>query len=102
MQVSGPYLRDVSETLDERIARLESRVDELGVHPPRIDILEARVHVLEVGLLRVERQLHLVFDQGQANSKALGEQRLILERIQGLMEVMVHQATPSVEVYRGR
>ena len=53
-------------------------------------------------MLRVERQLHLVFDQGQAHSKALGEQRLILERLQGLMEVMVHQATPSVEVYRGR
>ena len=64
----------------------------------RLDRVEGRVTSLEAGLLRVERQLELVFMQGQSNSRALGEQRVILDRVAGLLEQLVHQRTPSVEV----
>lgn len=51
----------------------------------RVDALEPRVHVLEIGLLRVERQLHLVFEQGQALSRQLGEMHLTLESMRELL-----------------
>jgi hypothetical protein len=72
--VSDDSLEAALRTLAERLDGLEQRVEAL-------DGLEPRVRVLEVGLLRVERQLHLVFEQGQAVSKQLGEQRRILEGI---------------------
>ena len=64
----------------------------------RLDRVEGRVTSLEAGFLRVERQLDLVFMQGQSNSRALGEQRVLLDRVAGLLEQLVHQRTPSVEV----
>lgn len=52
-------------------------------------------------MLRVERQLDLVFAQGKANARALGEQRVVLDRVAALLEQLVRQQTPSVEVSRG-
>lgn len=84
--------RDIETALKgalERLGRLEAH----GL-PGRVDTLEA-------GMLRVERQLDLVFMQGQSSSRALGEQRVILDRVDSLLEQLVHQRTPSVEVSRG-
>lgn len=65
----------------EALARLASRLDGLEQRVEALDGLEPRVRVLEVGLLRVERQLNLVFEQGQAVAKQMGEHRRLLEGI---------------------
>lgn len=79
----------------ERFAAIESRLDALEGHG-----LPARVTALEASLTRITHQLDLVFAQGQANSRALGDQRLLLERVNHLLEVLVKQNTPAVEPYR--
>lgn len=83
---------------DERFASIEQAVRRVS---DRLEMLEShglplRVATLEAGLLRVERQLDLVFAQGQSNSKALGDQRVILERVEVLLAQLVYQQTPSV------
>lgn len=80
---------------DERFAAIEARLDALEGHR-----LPDRVNSLEANLSRMTHQLDLVFAQGQANSRALGDQRLLLERVNHLLEVLVKQNTPAVEPYR--
>lgn len=82
----------MSET---RLTELETSLTRLS---ERQHSLELRVGTLEAGMQRVERQLDLVFAQGQANSKALGEQRVVLDRVASLLEQLVRQKTPSIEV----
>jgi hypothetical protein len=87
---------DDSPASAERLASIEDRLARLEGHR-----LPERVTTLEAGFLRVERQLDLVFSQGQANARALGEQRAILDRVASLLEQLVRQQMPSVEVSRG-
>lgn len=82
--------------MSERLDEIEERLSRLEAHG-----LPGRVTSLETHLLRAERQLDLVFTQGQANARALGEQRVILERVSSLLEQLVQQRTPLVEVSRG-
>lgn len=73
---------DTPDSLPEStLQAMASRLDSLEERVERLDGLEPRVRVLEVGFLRVERQLHLVFEQGQGVSRQLGEQRRILDGI---------------------
>lgn len=82
--------------MSDRLDAIEERLSRLEAHG-----LPGRVTSLETHLLRVERQLDLVFAQGQSNARALGEQRVILERVSSLLEQFVQQRTPSVEVASG-
>lgn len=70
-----------AEDIGHALRLLTERTEALETRVRRLDGLEPRVEMLEVGLLRVERQLHLVFEQGQSAARALGEQRRLLEDV---------------------
>lgn len=79
------------DDIESALAGIIERLDRIEGHR-----LPDRVSTLEAGMLRVERQLDLVFMQGQSNSRALGEQRVVLDRVATLLEQLVQQHTPSV------
>ncbi len=83
-------------SIQEALEALTQRVDRLEA-----ERLPRRVSDLEASLRKVEHQLELVFAQGQAASRALGEQRTILERVSSLLEQLVRQQTPTVVVAHG-
>lgn len=76
---------------EERLSAIEQRLATLEGHR-----LPDRVVALEAGLHRVERQLDLLFVQAKSHSNALGEQRIVLDRVATLLEQLVRQQTPSV------
>ena len=69
------------DSIERALQTLAARLDGLEERVERLDGLEPRVAILEVGLLRVERQLHLVFEQCQALSRAQGEAHALLRSI---------------------
>lgn len=68
--------------MEKRVTSLEAAVDALS---ERLDGVERRTAALEAGLLRVERQLHLVFEQGQAFARVQGDHTVALN---GLRETL--------------
>lgn len=74
----------------ERLTELEAAVTALAERVVTLEAhgLPARVSTLEMHLTRVERQLDLVFMQGQQNSLALGRIDSQQQRTLALLEAM--------------
>ena len=83
------------DSIERALQALATRLDGLEARVEKLDGLEPRVAILEVGLLRVERQLHLVFEQCQALGRALGEHHAMLRSIDETVRAIAMRANSA-------
>jgi hypothetical protein len=83
------------DSIERALQALATRLDGLEARVEKLDGLEPRVALLEVGLLRVERQLHLVYEQGQAVSKSIGMLSATLADVAASVRTLVMRANSA-------